>query len=280
MDFCQCGHTRETHQFGVYQCYGIAKPGDSSGVLYEYCLCRKYAAIELMVKPRDFQSRDGGSIPPGGIIIRSKVEAYNNQLWAFPNGEIPIQIFPWIAFYKNSRIIIYEQSINGVRHSCDIEVKFFMQVCQLCHVRNSPSCGDYHYSEPIRCTLCGVTTQGFNCLWWIQGLAPIVMKESFCFTGRLVFQRKYAADIVKQNGGEVHKTLTPYTTFLVVGDKPGTKLARAQRMNIQVLTQQEFLSKMGGQPLASKKVPVQVFADVLQKMPDSGMLPTRRKITL
>jgi hypothetical protein len=316
-DICKCGHTRQVHINLVRTCMG------------DYCPCltfepAQYGPIELMVKPRDFQSRDGSSILPGATKSEIDTDKYGvpfnvtlttrkpsnadlvgidfsykrrrpvssqmpeGELWTGSNpasasitlvsANEEIRIMP---YWRRRNFISQSRTIRNIKGSDYqfIEVEYSMKICPPCHQKTMATCKDYHYSQAIRCDVCNITTKGFDCLWWVGGLSPIVMKESFCFTGRLMFQRKMAAKLVQDFGGEVHSTLSRYTTFLVVGEKCGIKLTQAQRWGVQILTQEQFLSKMAGQPLASKTIPVRVLQNVVSQAP-SQVIATKRRIVL
>ena len=45
---------------------------------------------------------------------------------------------------------------------------------------------------------------------------------------------------IKQLGGRASSSVSGKTDYLVAGDKAGTKLARAQKLGVRVLTEDEF----------------------------------------
>jgi DNA ligase (NAD+) len=64
----------------------------------------------------------------------------------------------------------------------------------------------------------------------------------FVFTGGLAsFTREEAGRLVEQLGGQVHSELTKKATHVVVGDSPGSKLAKAQKLGLAILTEADFL---------------------------------------
>lgn len=66
----------------------------------------------------------------------------------------------------------------------------------------------------------------------------------FCFTGTMVsFKRKQLEDMVIENGGQlggVNKKLS----YLVAGEKAGSKLNKAKDLNIEVITESQFLDML------------------------------------
>jgi DNA ligase (NAD+) len=65
--------------------------------------------------------------------------------------------------------------------------------------------------------------------------------KSFLFTGTLSKSREYYQNLVKDNGGTIKNTIVKDLSFLVVGDSPGSKLEKAKKLNISILSEQEFL---------------------------------------
>src|SRR5581483_11020344 len=74
---------------------------------------------------------------------------------------------------------------------------------------------------------------------------PLSGRE-FVLTGRLDrYPRGQAEARIKDLGGEIGSSVTKRTTDLVVGADPGSKLARAEKLGIRVLTEQDFLQLIG-----------------------------------
>ena len=66
--------------------------------------------------------------------------------------------------------------------------------------------------------------------------------QEFVITGRLeASSREEAEARIKALGGTTKDNVTRKTTYLVVGADPGSKLARAQALDIKQLTEEEFL---------------------------------------
>ncbi len=67
--------------------------------------------------------------------------------------------------------------------------------------------------------------------------------KSFVFTGALAnLTRDAAKEKVKLLGGDVSSQLSGKTDFLVVGEKPGSKLKKAEKLGVKILTESEFLN--------------------------------------
>ncbi|MDP2725046.1 MAG: NAD-dependent DNA ligase LigA [Syntrophales bacterium] len=70
--------------------------------------------------------------------------------------------------------------------------------------------------------------------------------KSFVFTGTLSrMPRNEAKKIVESLGGLVSSSLTKTTTYLVVGESPGSKFDKAQSAGVAVIDEDEFLELIG-----------------------------------
>jgi DNA ligase (NAD+) len=73
---------------------------------------------------------------------------------------------------------------------------------------------------------------------------------SFVFTGALtLFTREQAEALVEQGGGKASGSVSRNTTYLVAGDKAGSKLAKARSLGVPVLTEHQFQSLLEGRSL-------------------------------
>jgi DNA ligase (NAD+) len=64
--------------------------------------------------------------------------------------------------------------------------------------------------------------------------------KSFCFTGKLSNSRPHFENIVKENGGEI-KGISASLNYLVAGEKAGSKLSKAEKLGVEVLTEEQFV---------------------------------------
>jgi DNA ligase (NAD+) len=66
--------------------------------------------------------------------------------------------------------------------------------------------------------------------------------QTFVLTGTLSsLSREEAKEIIEEMGGVVSSSVSSKTTYLVVGDSPGSKLDKAQKFGIPVLNEKKFL---------------------------------------
>ena len=65
--------------------------------------------------------------------------------------------------------------------------------------------------------------------------------KTFVFTGELSnYTRAEAVDKITEFGGKESKTVNKSTSYLVVGDKPGSKLEKAKSLGVTVLNEEDF----------------------------------------
>ena len=70
--------------------------------------------------------------------------------------------------------------------------------------------------------------------------------KTFVFTGGLDhFTRDGAQQAVETTGGRVSSSVSKKTSYLVVGQDPGSKLDQAQTLGVTILTEQEFAALIG-----------------------------------
>ncbi|GAB6450662.1 NAD-dependent DNA ligase LigA [Bacillus cereus] len=68
---------------------------------------------------------------------------------------------------------------------------------------------------------------------------------TFVITGTLTklnMSRNEVAAYIVENGGEVDKDITQRTDYLVIGEKAGSKKAKAEKKNIKILTEEELMN--------------------------------------
>ena len=66
----------------------------------------------------------------------------------------------------------------------------------------------------------------------------------FVITGTFSHPREHYIRLVEQNGGKIVNTVSKNTNYLLVGEKPGSKLTKAQNLNIAILKEQMFLDML------------------------------------
>lgn len=65
--------------------------------------------------------------------------------------------------------------------------------------------------------------------------------KSFVFTGALSrFTREQAGELVEKRGGKVVKSVSKNTDYVVAGEDPGSKFAKAKELGVRILSEDEF----------------------------------------
>ena len=70
----------------------------------------------------------------------------------------------------------------------------------------------------------------------------ILSGRSFVLTGTMeALGRDEAKEEIRKRGGEVSESVSKKTSFLVAGSEAGSKLDKAQKLGVQIITENEFL---------------------------------------
>jgi DNA ligase (NAD+) len=70
----------------------------------------------------------------------------------------------------------------------------------------------------------------------------VLAGKSIIVTGTLEhFSRKGIEDTIKMLGGTQAKTVSAKLDFILVGESPGSKLAKAKEVGVKILTEKDFV---------------------------------------
>ncbi len=70
-----------------------------------------------------------------------------------------------------------------------------------------------------------------------------LINQSFVITGTLpTLTRQKAKQIIEDAGGKINSSVSTKTTYLVAGDKPGNKMAKAKNIGIPILDEKDLLN--------------------------------------
>lgn len=68
---------------------------------------------------------------------------------------------------------------------------------------------------------------------------------TWVLTGTLSISRDEAAELIRQAGGTVSSSVSKKTTYLLAGEEAGSKLDKAQKFGVKILTEEEFRGMVG-----------------------------------
>ena len=68
--------------------------------------------------------------------------------------------------------------------------------------------------------------------------------KSFVFTGTLSKPREYFKELVEKYGGIVRNSVSKNLDYLVVGENPGSKLQKAQKAGVEIITEQQLIDML------------------------------------
>ena len=75
------------------------------------------------------------------------------------------------------------------------------------------------------------------------GFTHSFMRKTFVLTGTLKFMtRDEAKEKIREAGGSISESVSKKTSYIIVGENPGSKLKDAQKLGIEILTEKEFLN--------------------------------------
>lgn len=105
---------------------------------------------------------------------------------------------------------------------------------------------DYFGSEHGMRMLESLDEVGIKILPITSGVKSNVLGgKHFLITGALkTMTRDQAKEKIKQYGGKVQNSISGTTDYLIAGEDPGSKLKKAEELNIKILTETEFLDML------------------------------------
>lgn len=79
-----------------------------------------------------------------------------------------------------------------------------------------------------------------------QAIDQVFSQMTFVLTGSLQkLKRDQAKAIIEERGGKVSGSVSKKTDYVLAGDKAGSKLDRAKELNIKIITEEDFMKKIG-----------------------------------
>lgn len=76
------------------------------------------------------------------------------------------------------------------------------------------------------------------------GVSDILSGTTFVITGTLSRPREYFKELILNAGGKVSDSVSVKTSFLLAGDNAGSKLKKAEKLGVPVISEEEFYLKL------------------------------------
>ena len=100
---------------------------------------------------------------------------------------------------------------------------------------------EYFQDESNLAELAALTEVGVVPVWSDEKKEGIFSGQSVVLTGTLSgFKRSEAQKLIEERGGVCQSSVTAKTTLVVAGEEAGSKLAKAQKLNIKIIDEAEF----------------------------------------
>lgn len=103
------------------------------------------------------------------------------------------------------------------------------------------SAADYFSRNEIKELINSLAQSGVNMLAENRQAGSSLLSKTFVLTGALSkYTRKEAAEIIESQGGRVSSSVSKNTDFVLAGEDAGSKLKKAQDLNVPVLSEEDF----------------------------------------
>ena len=106
---------------------------------------------------------------------------------------------------------------------------------------------DYFQDEDNLAELTALTEVGVTPVWSDEKKEGIFSGQSVVLTGTLSsFKRSEAQKLIEERGGVCQSSVTAKTTLVLAGEEAGSKLAKAQKLGIKIISEAEFKEMLEG----------------------------------
>ena len=78
-----------------------------------------------------------------------------------------------------------------------------------------------------------------------KALSNSLVNQSFVITGTLSRPREEFEKLIESHAGKSLKAVSSKVDFLLCGEKGGSKLQKAQKLGVQIISEQEFWEMIG-----------------------------------
>ncbi|AVN60179.1 DNA ligase (NAD(+)) LigA [Mesoplasma entomophilum] len=87
----------------------------------------------------------------------------------------------------------------------------------------------------------------FQYLGQAKNTESTISEKSFVITGTLSESRDYFKDIIELNNGKVIGSVSKKTDYVLAGENAGSKLTKAEELNVKVINEEEFFAILKGE---------------------------------
>jgi DNA ligase (NAD+) len=102
---------------------------------------------------------------------------------------------------------------------------------------------DYFADARNRAVIEKMQSLGLELVWEASRAERTLEGSKIVFTGTLAeLGRDEAKKLVEERGGRVTSSVSKNTSFVVVGESPGSKADKARELGVKVLSEKEFLA--------------------------------------
>ncbi len=103
-----------------------------------------------------------------------------------------------------------------------------------------------YFDEDLNCEMIKRLMEcGVNMEYESDAKSAIFDGKTFVLTGTLpTLKRSEAKQMIEENGGKASGSVSKKTDFVVAGEEAGSKLKKAQELNITIITEEEFLGML------------------------------------
>ena len=104
------------------------------------------------------------------------------------------------------------------------------------------SVAEYFKSESVRNIIRRLREKGVNMQYTSSVESDVLKGRTIVVTGTLpTLSRDEAEKLIRDNGGKASSSVSKKTSYVLAGEKAGSKLDKANSLGIPVITEEEFL---------------------------------------
>ena len=101
---------------------------------------------------------------------------------------------------------------------------------------------DYFHNEKNLSVIDKLLKAGVNPVASAKKKSQVLAGKTIVVTGTLKnFSRSEIAQVIKDNGGKTSSSVSKKTDFVLIGENPGSKLDKAQKLGIDIISEEEFM---------------------------------------